>query len=113
MFFVTLPEKLGIIPLLLKISEKIRSGQDHFDTVDMEELVSPYAFLMPYGHVGKEPVPSSFLSVFDALVDPAYFGKKFEGEPREIPYSIGSIELSKIGINPSKKLSIYSMLISY
>ncbi|MEM0171871.1 MAG: hypothetical protein QXU11_11860 [Thermoproteota archaeon] len=117
MFYATLPEKLGFISLLLRVQEKVESKESNFDMKEIEELISPYILLRPYGRVRKEPEPSEFLGVFSTLVDPTYLAqldKKFEGKPTENSYSIDDIEISKIRVDPSEKivniLSAHSLL---
>jgi hypothetical protein len=112
MLYATLPEKLGLLSLILEASEKIRNEQDHFEITEIKLLASPY--LLPrYGYGDEEEtVPSDFLAIFNSLVNPNYWDKKFEAFPKEDSVCIDrDIVLSTIKVNPSKE--IVNMLNAY
>jgi hypothetical protein len=104
MFYATLPEKLGLLSLLLEASEKIKE-QSRFEMENIEELVfSSYSFLRPYGYGEKEMIPPDFLMIFNSLVNPEYWNKAFKAAPEEEFKCIDDIQLFTLGVSPSKEI---------
>jgi hypothetical protein len=104
MFYAAFSEKLGFLSLLLKVSEKIRIGQDHFEMGEIESLASPYFFLRPYSYSEKETIPLEFLTIFNSLVNPKYWDKIFEVSPEEKSARVDDIQLFTVEVNPSKEM---------